>query len=62
MAWPRRDVVRGAGDAHQGDVVRTERDRPTPTSSKKLKEDLYRLKKELKDDDQFEKELPKDNE
>jgi len=28
---------------------------------RKLKEEMYRLKKELKDEDQFEKELPKDN-
>ncbi len=28
---------------------------------KKLKEEMYRLKKELKDENQFEKELPKDN-
>ena len=27
----------------------------------RLKEELYRLKKELKDDDQFSKELPRDN-
>lgn len=26
-----------------------------------LKTEMYRLKKELKDEDQFEKELPKDN-
>jgi arylsulfatase A-like enzyme len=28
---------------------------------KRLKAEMYRLKKELKDEDQFEKELPKDN-
>ena len=28
---------------------------------KQLKEEMYRLKKELKDEDQFEKELPRDN-
>lgn len=28
---------------------------------KRLKEEMYRLKKELKDEDQFEKELPKDD-
>jgi arylsulfatase A-like enzyme len=28
---------------------------------KQLKAEMYRLKKELKDEDQFEKELPKDN-
>ena len=28
---------------------------------KELKAEMYRLKKELKDEDQFEKELPKDN-
>ena len=28
---------------------------------KRLKEELYRLKKELKDDDQFVNDLPKDN-
>ena len=28
---------------------------------KRLKTELYRLKKELKDDDRFEKDVPKDN-
>jgi arylsulfatase A-like enzyme len=54
--WELYDLVKDAGEMHN-----LYKEPAQAETINKLKEELFRLKKELKDENQFEKELPRDN-
>ena len=53
--------LRAMRDARMGHLENIYADPANAELVKTLKAEMYRLKKELKDEDQFDKELPKDN-